>query len=99
MGHRFRVYEVDPEGGRHDKGIVIEVCMLPTFNEFGNASHPGDVVGQLCLMFKSDFAPEGFTQYVHHWKPRRPNTNPFKDGDIEITYDFGIGHDGISTGT
>jgi hypothetical protein len=103
MAHRFRVYEVDPEGRRTDKGVVIEVWVLPAFNEFGNVSSPGDVVIQLCLLFKSDFAPQGFTQYVHHWKPRKPVRNPFigtkhKEGDIEITYDFGPGHDGISTG-
>lgn len=98
MAHRFRVYEVSPEGKRSDTGITILVDELPTFDVYGDFTSRGDAVNKLCALFKSTFAPQGFSQYVHYWKPRKPQGSKHKEGDIEIIYDFGVGHDGVSTG-
>lgn len=84
MGHRFKVYDVGPDGSRLERD-VIEVATLPTFDIY-NRCRDRLVVDEVCKLFKSHAAPNGFTEMTNYWLARKPTSAPNKEGDIEIYY-------------
>lgn len=77
MGHRYRLFEVDKDGGFHDTGKVLNDVEVPEFDRLGYPVRRGNVVESIFKVYGFEkwiasyitaFHPEGFiVSYGGSW--------------------------------
>src|SRR5258708_30554006 len=76
--HKYRIYDVDLDGKRHDTNKIISVATMPEVGYYGDVINGSTILKELFNIF-------GFNKYTNMYKLRLVN-----DGSWNVFYENSV---------